>query len=271
MGHRIVLIGCGNMGHAMLAGWLGADPRLEVQVVETSPNLRDRATATGATAVGAIGDLPGDFAPDLVVLAVKPQMVAPVLKDCHDLASRGATFVSVAAGITMAAMEKALPADTPVIRCMPNTPASIGEGMMVLCAGPQVPVTARELTEKLFRSSGSVAWVGDEGLMDAVTAISGSGPAYVFHFVEALTEAGVALGLPEDTASLLARQTVAGAGRMALTSGTPPGTLREQVTSPNGTTAAALEVLMTGDRLRTLVCEATVAARDRGVELGREG
>jgi pyrroline-5-carboxylate reductase len=168
-------------------------------------------------------------------------------------------------------MAAALPEGTPIIRCMPNTPAAIGEGMMALCAGPGVAAEACELTQALFAASGSVAWIEDEALMDAVTAISGSGPAYVFHFVEALTAAAVALGLPEQTAALLAKQTVAGAGRMALQSDTPPGTLREQVTSPGGTTAAALAVLMAEDRLANLVAEATAAARDRGVELGREG
>ena len=244
MSHTILLIGCGNMGFAMLRGWLAQDPTLAVHVVEPHEAFRDRARDAGAHPVAQLSDLPGDLAPRLVVLAVKPQMVAPVLGNCGELADRGATFVSVAAGVTMATMAGALPQGTPLIRCMPNTPAAIGEGMMGLCAGPMVSDDTRALTGSLFATSGAVAWVADEGLMDAVTAISGSGPAYVFHFVEALAEAGVALGLPKDTALLLAKQTVAGAGRMALTSQTPPATLREQVTSPGGTTAAALEVLM---------------------------
>jgi pyrroline-5-carboxylate reductase len=269
MAHSVVLVGCGNMGFAMLAGWLTSEPMLEAHVVEPAEPLRQRAESAGARVVADVADLPDNLAPELVILAVKPQMVAPVLGKCGALAETGTTFVSVAAGITIAAMAVALPAGTSIIRCMPNTPASIGEGMMALCAGPGVAEGARNLVTALFSSSGSVAWIEDEALMDAVTAISGSGPAYVFHFVEALTQAGEALGLPSGTAALLARQTVAGAGRMALISDTAPGILREQVTSPGGTTAAALEVLMTDGRLAKLVAEATEAARDRSIELGR--
>lgn len=271
MTHTVVLIGCGNMGFAMLAGWLEHDPALKVHVVEPFEAFRDRAAAAGATAVVRIADLPRDLAPDLVVLAVKPQMIAPVLGQCADLAGSGAAFVSVAAGVTIDAMAAALPQGAQIIRCMPNTPAAIGEGMMALCPAANVSDAARALTETLLSASGAVAWIEDETLMDAVTAISGSGPAYVFLFVEALTAAGRALGLPEETASLLARQTVAGAGRMAQTSGTPPETLREQVTSPGGTTAAALAVFMDEGRLGKLVAEAATAARDRSVELGRNG
>ena len=271
MTHTVVLIGAGNMGYAMLTGWLQHDPELVVHVVEPYEPFQARAKAAGARPVAALADLPGDLNPDLVVLAVKPQMVAPVLADCSALAGCGATFVSVAAGITIAAMAATLPKDTPVVRCMPNTPAAIGEGMMVLCAGPAVSARACQLIATLFLASGSVAWLQDESLMDAVTAISGSGPAYVFHFIEALTEAGVALGLPGDIASLLARQTVAGAGHMALSSATSPTLLREQVTSPNGTTAAALAVFSANHALVRLVGQAAAAARDRGIELGQEG
>jgi pyrroline-5-carboxylate reductase len=271
MSHSVLLIGCGNMGYAMLKGWLATEPSLAACVVEPAEPLRDRATKAGATAVAQLSDIPQEVSPDLVVLAVKPAMVATVLAECGRFAAAGSTFVSVAAGITIPAMASVLPKDARIIRCMPNTPAAIGEGMMALCAAPDVPGEARDLTETLFAASGSVAWIDDEALMDAVTAISGSGPAYVFHFVEALTEAGTALGLPEETALLLAKQTVAGAGRMALASDDTPATLREQVTSPGGTTAAALAVFMENDRLKELVREAATAARDRGVELGRDG
>lgn len=203
------------------------------------------------------------------VFDVKPAMVAPVLAGCGALA--GAAFVSVAAGITLAQMAAALPPGAALIRCMPNTPAAIGQGMMVLCPGAGVGAATRALAERLMKSSGAVAWLEDEALMDAVTAISGSGPAYVFHFIEALTEAGRSLGLPDDLAALLAMQTVAGAGRMAQTSDEPPGVLRERVTSPGGTTAAALGVFMQDGALTRLVARATLAARDRGVELGAAG
>ena len=271
MSNTIVLIGAGNMGFAMLTGWLRKDPALIVHVVEPFEPFQTRARQVGARPVATLAELPSGLTADLVVLAVKPQMVALVLADCTSLAERGATFVSVAAGITINAMARPLPQDTPIIRCMPNTPAAIGEGMMVLCAGHAVADRARTLTETLFAASGPVAWLQDESLMDAVTAISGSGPAYVFHFIEALTEAGVSLGLTPDMAGLLARQTVAGSGRMVQTAEASPTVLRQQVTSPNGTTAAALAVLMADQALMRLVRRAAKAARDRGIELGQEG
>ncbi len=267
MSHTLLLIGCGNMGYAMMRGWLREDPSLVVHVVEPAEALRSRAEAVGARAVASVADLPEALSPVLVVLAVKPGLVATVLAACAGFTK--ATFVSVAAGVTTAAMARQLPPGASIIRCMPNTPAAIGEGMMVLYARDGVDGDARALTEALLATSGAVAWVADEAQMDAVTAISGSGPAYVFHFIEALTDAGIALGLPSETASLLALQTVRGAGRLAMEADVDPATLREQVTSPGGTTAAALNVFMTGDRLRTLVAEAARAARDRGVELGK--
>ena len=152
---------------------------------------------------------------------------------------------------------------------MPNTPAAIGKGMMVTVANAHVAQAAAAFVRDLLSASGRVAEIADEGLMDAVTAVSGSGPAYVFHFIECLTAAGEAAGLPADTARLLAMQTVYGAAALAAESGEEPGELRRQVTSPNGTTAAALSVLMGDDRLKTLVAEAVEAARRRSAELGR--
>lgn len=269
MSNSILLIGAGNMGFAMMTGWLQQDPALRLHVVEPHDAFRDRAAQAGAQAVADIAQLPEGLRVDLVIVAVKPAMVAPVLAGCGAL--EGAAFVSVAAGITLAQMAAALPPATPLIRCMPNTPAAIGQGMMVLCAGAGVTAATRALTERLMESSGAVAWLEDEPLMDAVTAISGSGPAYVFHFIEALTEAGRSLGLPEDLAAHLAMQTVAGAGRKAQGADEAPGVLRERVTSPGGTTAAALAVFMQDGALTGLVARATLAARDRGLELGAAG
>src|SRR5690606_14494685 len=150
-----------------------------------------------------------------------------------------------------------------------NTPAAIGKGMMVVYANPHVSKAALASIDALLETSGAVAHIDDEGLMDAVTAVSGSGPAYIFHFIECLTAAARSVGLPEETAKLLAMQTVFGAASLAAESSEAPGTLREQVTSPNGTTAAALGVLMGNDRLKTLVTEAVEAARARSEELGR--
>jgi pyrroline-5-carboxylate reductase len=256
------------MGFALLKGWMTRDPALKVHVVEPIAELAQRALSVGANVVSEVEDLPSGITPALVVLAVKPQLVVPILKRSAALATSATTFVSVAAGITIAAIASALPFGAPVIRCMPNTPASIGQGLLALCAGESVSPAAASLTESLFSASGAVAWIEREDLMDAVTAISGSGPAYVFHFIEALTQAGQALGLPPETAVLLAKKTVSGAGQMAMQTETPASELRAQVTSPNGTTAAALNVFMADQALVELVARATLAARDRGIELG---
>lgn len=267
----VVLAGCGNMGHAMLKGWLasGALPANEAYVVEPSDELRDRAAALGVTAVAKAGDLPEGIAPALIVLAVKPQVMDTVLPAYRPYAATGATMVSVAAGIRIARLEQALGDGAAVIRVMPNTPAAVGAGMMVLCANGHVDAGAMDFAKRLMAASGEVAVIEDEDLMDAVTAVSGSGPAYLFHMIEALTEAARRAGLPEDTAALLARQTIHGAAVYAHESGTDPRTLREQVTSPNGTTAAALAVLMKDGRLTELMSEAVDAARKRSVELGQ--
>lgn len=266
----ILLVGCGNMGFAMLKGWLGAMPGLIAHVVEPDEKLAGRAEALGARTVANAADLPGDLRPDLVFLAVKPQVMGEVVPEHARFAGGDSTFVSVAAGTTIATLARHLPGPTPIIRCMPNTPAAIGAGMMVCCANTHVTPEARELVGRLLATSGLVDWIEDEALMDAVTAISGSGPAYVFHMIECLGAAGVALGLSPDLSAKMAMQTVMGAGRLAAEADDPPARLREQVTSPGGTTAAALSVLMGEDRLKKLIEEAATAARDRGAELSRE-
>ena len=252
----------------MLKGWLAQSNSPEIWVVDPKEEFQRRAEDEGANAASGIAEIPADFSPDLVIAAVKPQLVETVIEGASKYAARGATYLSVAAGISISSIEKSLSPNTPVIRCMPNTPAAIGQGMMVLSANAHVASGTKEQAEQLMASSGVVTWV-DEMHMDAVTAISGSGPAYVFHFVEALSQAAEALGLSAETASLLAKQTVAGAGAMMMKIDTPPTTLREQVTSPNGTTAAALDVMMTEGRFAGLLMEATEAARDRSVELGK--
>ena len=269
MTSTVLLVGCGNMGYAMLRGWIAADDALAAHVVEPDERLCQRARAAGARAVPSEGDLPGDLAPDLIFLAVKPQVMAEIVPAYARFAGGPASFVSIAAGTTIATLSRLLPGPTPIIRCMPNPPAAIGAGMMVCVANDRTEADARELATRLLSASGLVDWIEDEALMDAVTAISGSGPAYVFHFIECLTVAGVELGLPEPLAAKMAMQTVMGAGRLASQADDPPGRLREQVTSPGGTTAAALGVFMDEDRLKRLVAEAATAARDRGAELSR--
>ncbi|MFC6488319.1 pyrroline-5-carboxylate reductase [Nitratireductor sp. GCM10026969] len=267
MGRKVVLVGCGNMGYAMLKGWLAAGELAagDVTVVEPNEELRNRAAAHAVT---ALADANALNAADLVVFAVKPQVIRDVVPAYRRFAP-DAAFVSVAAGIGVAVFEEVLGREAAVIRCMPNTPAAIGKGMMVVFSNPNVSSGMKAFVDRLLATSGAVATIEDEALMDAVTAVSGSGPAYVFHFIECLTAAGEKAGLPKETAAKLAMQTVYGAACLARDSGEDPGTLREQVTSPNGTTAAALAVLMDDERLSELVSEAVEAAKQRSIELGR--
>jgi pyrroline-5-carboxylate reductase len=259
------------MGFAMLAGCLksGRLAPAEVFVVEPNPDLRARAGSLGVAVGAQAHDIPADSTPRLIVLAVKPQVIRDVTAEYRRFAGSGAVFLSIAAGAPTSTFEEILGKSTPLVRCMPNTPAAIGKGMMVVFAKPQVPAGELAFITDLLSTSGAVAMIADEGLMDAVTAVSGSGPAYVFHFIECLTAAAETAGLPAETAKLLAMQTVFGAASLAAESGEEPATLRKQVTSPNGTTAAALAILMGDDRLKALVTEAVEAARLRSIELGK--
>ena len=268
---RLVLAGCGNMGYAMLGGWVNSGKlgAAEVFVVEPNAELRQRAEALGCSAAADADGIPADAAPQLVVIAVKPQVIREVTQAYARFGNGRATFVSVAAGTPVSTFEEVLGDRTPIMRCMPNTPAAIGKGMMVLFSNNLVSAETKKIVADLLSASGKVATIDDESLMDAVTAVSGSGPAYIFHFIEALTAAAERAGLPADTAKLLAMQTVYGAASLAAESQDAPGTLRQQVTSPNGTTAAALAVLMGEDRLTRLVTEAVEAARLRSIELGK--
>ena len=267
---RVLLVGCGNMGYAMLAGWLnsGKLASSEAAVVEPNNELRDRAARLGVTVAASGAELADTLSPELIVIAVKPQVLRDVIAGYRGFAG-SATFLSIAAGVGVAAFTGILGAGTAVVRCMPNTPAAIGKGMMVVYSNANVAETAKAFVGELLSASGEVATIDDESLMDAVTAVSGSGPAYVFHFIECLTAAAEKVGLPPETARLLAMQTVHGAASLAAESREDPALLRKQVTSPNGTTAAALDVLMGEDRLKDLVVEAVEAARARSVELGK--
>lgn len=267
---KLILVGCGNMGYAMLAGWCSSgklSPQ-EVLVVEPADALRSRASQLGVAVSTDVGDVPPEVAPGLIVFAVKPQVMGDVVPAYRRFSDNGSAVLSVAAGTRISFFEETLGEQTPVIRCMPNTPAAIGAGMMVTVTNARVSDELANRVADLLAASGEVAAVSDEGLMDAVTAVSGSGPAYVFHFIECLTSAGVDAGLPPETAAKLAGQTVLGAAMLASQSSDTPSTLREQVTSPNGTTAAALGVFMGEERLKTLVSEAVEAARKRSTELG---
>jgi pyrroline-5-carboxylate reductase len=267
----VILVGCGNMGYAMLSGWLKSEKLVagESFVVEPNPELRERASKLGARTAADPADIPPDISPELVIFAVKPQVMRDVVPDYRRFNKSGTTFLSIAAGTGIAVFEELLGSSAAVMRCMPNTPAAIGKGMMVVVSNGNVKRQAKEFVAELLATCGEVATVDDEKLMDAVTAVSGSGPAYVFHFIEALTAAAETAGLPTETAKLLAMQTVYGAASLAAESREDPAVLRQQVTSPKGTTAAALDVLMSEDRMTKLVTEAVEAARLRSIELGK--
>ena len=269
MSSALILVGSGKMGGALLAGWLdqGLDAS-DVTVVEPHPEtasaLRRRH---GVTVVDTADAIDAAVRPDVVVFAVKPQVVGAVVPAYTRFLGTGPVFLSIAAGKTIATFEHALGHDAAVVRAMPNTPAAVGRGITVACANGRTTAGQRALCSRLLEAVGVVAWVEDEALIDAVTAVSGSGPAYVFLLVECLAMAGMDAGLPADLAERLARATVAGAGELLHRSDEPAETLRRNVTSPGGTTAAALEVLMGSRGLRPLMTAAVEAARKRSREL----
>jgi pyrroline-5-carboxylate reductase len=281
-GPSVLLVGCGNMGRALLIGWREQGlPAERIAVVEPDADRAAVAAAAGVAvhaewppargSVEAASDRPLAPSPDVVLLALKPQIMDRVVPAYAALAAPGRLFVSIAAGKTLAFLRAALGGEAAVIRAMPNTPAQIRRGATVACANDLATPAQRDFAERLLAAVGSVAWVEDEALLDPVTAVSGSGPAYVFLLAECLAEAGVAAGLPASLARTLARETVAGAGALLAASADDPTTLRRQVTSPGGTTAAALEILQGEGGLQSLMTAAVRAASTRASFLGRAG
>jgi pyrroline-5-carboxylate reductase len=260
----LVLLGCGKMGSAMLAGWLARGLRPgSVWVLDPHPS--DWVKSLG---LHLNSGLPDD--PAVVVIAVKPQMMEQALPSLVLLGGGGTLFISIAAGITLARFEAVLGAQTPIVRTMPNTPAAIGRGITALIGNAQVDEAGMQMAESLLSAVGQTLRLQDEGQMDAVTAVSGSGPAYVFHLIEALAAAAQSQGLPPDMAMKLARATVGGAGQLAEDADEDPAQLRINVTSPGGTTAAALKVLMDPETgFPNLLDRAVTAAALRSRELGK--
>jgi pyrroline-5-carboxylate reductase len=261
----ILLVGAGKMGSALLEGWLGlgVDPA-GITVIEPQPT----SEIAGLAARGLLLNpttLPSRT--DAVVIAVKPQTAPEALAGIAGRIAPGAVVISIMAGRTIGFIEAALPAGTAIVRAMPNTPAAIGRGITVAVPNAEVTPAQRDLAHRLLAATGAVEWVDDEALMDAVTAVSGSGPAYIFLLAESLARAGERAGLPAPLAASLARATVAGAGELLHRSPLDPATLRHNVTSPGGTTAAALEVLMSADGLDPLMERAIAAATQRSREL----
>jgi len=262
----LVLAGCGQMGSAMLRGWLARGAAERFLVVEPAGAPAALAEAAGVAWYRTASDLPAGLAPDAVVFAVKPQLIDAVVPAYRRWVRPQTLFLSIAAGTTIAGLARHL-GEAAIVRCMPNTPAAIGRAITVACPNPRVSAAQRGLGDALLAAIGESAWVEDEALMDAVTAVSGSGPAYVFLLIEALAEAGAKVGLPVDLALRLARSTVAGAGELARLSPETPAELRENVTSPGGTTRAALDVLMSENGLVQLLERAVAAATERSREL----
>jgi pyrroline-5-carboxylate reductase len=266
----LVLAGAGKMGGALLMGWLGRglDQRAVV-VQDPAPPADikawlDRHGIAARTEAGGLSETPS-----VIVVAVKPQVMDTVFPALAKMAGPETLVLSIAAGKTLASFERHLEPGRAVVRAMPNTPAAIGRGITVCVANAHVTAAQRALADELLSSVGEVGWVDDEALMDAVTAVSGSGPAYVFLLAECLAEAGRAAGLDAGLAARLARATVAGSGELLHRSDLPPAVLRQNVTSPGGTTAAALAVLMGEDGLQPLMTRAIAAAARRGRELAR--
>ena len=262
----IVLAGAGKMGSALLTGWLKAGlPADRIAAIEPQPSAEITALARQGLRLNPAAGTLRDVA--ALVIAVKPQTFAAAGPSLKPLVSADTLVVSIMAGMTIAKIAAAC--SGAVVRAMPNTPAAIGHGITVAVPAANVSASQRSVADALLRATGVVEWVDDEALLDPVTAVSGSGPAYVFLLTEELARAGVASGLPADLAAKLARETVAGSGALLQQSDLDAATLRQNVTSPGGTTAAALEILMGKDGLAGLMTRAIAAATRRSKELAK--
>ena len=265
----ILLVGCGKMGSALLAGWVDQGlPVDHMLVVEPAINDDLSGLPGRVSAIKNVTDIAEDFNPGVVIFVIKPQIMGEIVPLYRRFKARNTVFLSIAAGIPIQFFEENLGADSAVVRVMPNTPAAVRRGMSVLCANSNTDQIQQNLCAELMAAVGETAWLQEEGLMDAVTAVSGSGPAYVFHLIECLTQAAEDVGLEPDLAAHLALQTVSGAGVLARLSKDQAAQLRINVTSPGGTTQAALEVLMGENGLKPLMTAAVRAAENRGRELG---
>jgi len=262
----IVLVGVGKMGGALLEGWLARklNPK-KVVVIDPQPSKQIKALAKRGVRINPKGEIGVATA---MVIAVKPQVASDIVPKLAAHVGPKTVVVSIMAGKTMGFLENALP-KAAIVRTMPNTPAAIGRGITVAVAAKHVSAAQRATADALLRATGSVEWVDKESLMDAVTAVSGSGPAYVFLLAEELARAGVAAGLPAELAARLARETVTGSGELLHRSELAPAILRQNVTSPGGTTAAALDVLMGPNGLQPLLTRAVAAATQRSKDLAK--
>lgn len=264
----LLLLGCGKMGGALLSRWLdhglAAD---QVAAIEPYAPIFASFAERGVARYDHATKLPADFRPSMVIFAVKPQMMDDAIGGFARFGRAECVFLSIAAGKTLGYFEDRLGAAVAIVRSMPNTPALVGRGMSVLVANAHASQAQCASCEALLAAVGDTVWVTEEALLDPVTAVSGGGPAYVFLLIECMAKAGIAAGLPEDLARKIARSTVAGAGELVQQSSEPVEQLRQNVTSPGGTTLAALEVLMAEDGLQPLMTQAIAAASRRSREL----
>jgi len=270
---NLCLVGCGKMGLAMLSGWRGLSAlKAEVVIIDPAFDLSQALSSTKTVSLRYFKDaseLPESYHADIVILAVKPQIINEVLPQVASLGNSRTGWLSIAAGISIAGLASHIGRSARLMRAMPNTPASIGAGITVLYCNEAVTARQKEIAETLLKACGDVVHIEDELMMNAVTAVSGSGPAYVFLLAEVMANAGCRLGLPSDVAQKLARQTVSGSGALLAAETLPASTLRENVTSEGGTTFAALSVLMAKDGMADLFTRALEAAAMRAKELDK--
>lgn len=264
---KLLLVGGGNMGAALLTGWQNNLPDIAVTVIEPYPSDRLKEICNADNLYETASAVSGTF--DIITLAIKPQSFAEVLPQLKHLLAEGGVVLSIAAGKTLQSIADIFGKDKAVIRVMPNTPALIGQGMSVLVANDKTTKAQQDIADKLLSAVGKALWVHDENDIHAVTALSGSGPAYVFAMIEAMQKAGIALGLSEETSLQLARQTMLGSAMLAEEqSATAPSELRRQVTSPGGTTEAALKIMLDKeDGLDDVIKRGMIAAATRSQEL----
>lgn len=267
MDTKILLVGCGKMGGALLGGWIDQGVQgANVHAIEPFQDFAGPFIEQGVTFHDTLDDLARDFEPDFVLFAVKPQMMNEVVPAYARFTGKS-TFISIAAGKTIAYFESKLGKEAAIIRTMPNTPAAVRRGVTVACGNAGVSPSAKTTCLELLTAVGEASWLEDEGLIDAVTAVSGSGPAYVFLLAETMTQAGIEAGLSPEMAKQLAVQTVAGSGELLVQSDEDAATLRKNVTSPGGTTEAALAILMGENGVQDLMSRAIAKAVDRSKEL----
>lgn len=265
--HRtVLLVGCGNMGYSMLTAWITRINNIKksIWVVEPNPELRKRAAEIGVKVAENATQIHDHIS--YVIFATKPQIIPSILNEYRRFSD--AVFISIAAGISIDTMKQEL-GDARIVRAMPNTPVSIGKGTVIVHCSDNVPESDSGAISNLMSACGNVHFVENEQMIDAATAISGSGPAYVFYFMECLKNAAIALGFPPRTALSLAVETVYGAASLAVFQNLDPSELRREVTSPNGTTAAALEILEGSDGLNQLMDRTVTAAFEKALSLSK--